>query len=272
MNAGPVKLAPPIPALLFILSMTLLPVATRAADPGPQNVVREFCQLDAMGARLASPRWREIAPLIAWPFDPAWDQILFITGYQIGSTRALDEGRLAVDVDYAVVGEASALGFEPVSYRDRVTFILDTPDEIHWRIISPMVPPHVFGALVSADEVVATLKNDRGSFVSSSLFVQRLMRAAGWDVGYERTTDLLSHGSYGPTDDPRAGDLAVYTQDGTAYHVGVLERDGKVVSATLNGGIVRTTLNAFLGQVQYLRLFVTERLPAEPTPTPGEGP
>jgi hypothetical protein len=259
---------------MWLLAMALLAPPARAADPGPQNVVREFCQLDAMGARLTSSGWRGIAPLIAPPFDPAWDQILFITGYHIASTRALDEGRLAVEVEYGVVGEASALGFEAVSYRDRVTFVLETTDEIQWRIISPMVPPHIFGARIAADEIVAVLKNERGSFVSNSLFVQRLMRAGGWDVGYERTADLLSHASYGPTDDPRTGDLVVYTQDGTAYHVGVLEGEGRLVSATLNGGVVRTTLNAFLGEVVYLRLLATQRLPtaaAEPTPTPGDG-
>jgi hypothetical protein len=256
-------------ACVGLATLLLLAAPTHAADPGPQNVVREFCQLDANGARLGSVS-RELSPLVGWIFEPAWDVVLFITGYQIGSTRPLEEGRLAVDVEYAVVGEATALGFEAVAYRDRVTFVLDTPDEISWRIQSPMVPPHVFAARMAADDVVAALKNGRGGFVSNSLFVQRLMRTAGWDVGYERTADLLSHGTYGTVDVSRAGDLVVYTQDGAAYHVGILERDGKVVSATLNGGIVRTTLNAFLGEVQYLRLRATGRIPtvAPSTPTP----
>jgi len=86
----------------LILSL-FLASPTRAADPGPQNVVREFCQLDANGARLGSVG-HGIAALVGWPFDPAWDEVLFITGYQIGSTRPLDEGRLAIDVEYAVVG------------------------------------------------------------------------------------------------------------------------------------------------------------------------
>jgi hypothetical protein len=251
------------------VAVLLFAPAIHAADPGPQNVVRDFCRLDANGARLASHGWREIAPLVGWPFDPAWDQIQFITGYQIGSTRPLEEGRLAIDVEYGVVGEASALGFEPVSHRERVTFILDTPDEIHWRIISPMVPPHVFGARFMADEIVATLKDGHGSFVPNSLFVQRLMRAGGWDVKYEPTVDLLSHGIYGPTESPDTGDLVVYTQNGVAYHVGVVEAENTIVSATLNGGIVRTTVNAFLGDVHYLHLFATGRLPtATPASTP----
>jgi hypothetical protein len=235
-----------------------------AIDPGPQNLVRQFCQLDANGARLIAGRWNEIAPLVAWPFHPAWDQISFITGYEISSTRALEEGRLAVDVDYSVVGEASAFGFEPVSYIDRVTFVLATSDEIHWSILGPMIAPRVFGNRVSVEDVVATLRNGRDGFVSNSLFVNQLIRSAGWDVPYERAVDLLSGNHYAPTDDPQPGDLVVYVQDGVVYHVGLLTKNDRVVSSTLNGGIVRTTLNAFPGEVRYLRLLDPERLP---TPT-----
>jgi hypothetical protein len=252
-------------------ALLLASAPIHAADPGPQNVVREFCRLDANGARLGSHAWREIAPLLAWPFDPAWDRVVFVTGYQIGPTRALEEGRLAVDVDYGVVGEASALGFEPLSYRERVTFTLDTADEIRWHIVTPMLPPHVFGARVAGADVVAALKEGRGAFVPNSLFVQRLMRAAGWDVGYERTADLLSHATYGPVEEARVGDLAVFAQDGAPYHVGVVEGEGKVVSSTLNGGGVGTTPNAFLGDVPDLRLLAAARRPtvaAPPTPPP----
>lgn len=263
----------PCPPTFVALAVALvLTVATglvlpaRAADPGPQNLVREFCQLDANGARLVANGWNDLAPLVAWPFDPAWDEVRFITGYQIGTTRALEDGRLAVEVDYSVVGEASAAGFEPVSYLDRVTFVLGTADEIHWRVLSPMLAPRVFGTRMQPEEAVAILKNERGVFVSNSLFVNRLMQAGGWNVPYERTVDLLNGRNFGPTEDPRAGDLVVYAQDGVAYHVGILGKQGGVVSATLNGGIVRTTLNAFLGEVHYLRLLAPAA--ALPTPTP----
>jgi len=225
-----------------------------AFDPGPQNVVREFSRLDADGARLLGGRWRELAPLVAWPLEPAWDRVLLITGYQIGTTRPLEGGRLAVDVDYAVVGEASALGFEAVSYIDRVTFVLATTDEVQWYIVSPMVAPHVFGSRTPPDEIVASLAKAHRAFVSSSLFVNQLMRAAGWDVPYEPAADLLNGRYYAPTDDPQPGDLVVYTHDGVAYHAGILVKQGRVVSSTLNAAIVRTTVNAFLGQVHYLRL------------------
>jgi hypothetical protein len=237
-----------------------------AADQGPQNVVRQFCRLDANGARLVAGRWREVASLVAWPLDPAWDHVVFITGYQIGTTRALDDGQLAVDVDYGVVGEATAFGFEAASHTDRVTFVLDTPDEVHWRIISPMVAPRVFASLAPSDEIVATLKNSRGAFVSSSLFINQLMHAAGWNVPYERAADLLSGKNYAATDDPQPGDVVVYVQDGVAYHAGILGQQRRVVSSTLNGGIVRTTLNVFLGEVHYLRLIEPQALP---TPTVG---
>jgi hypothetical protein len=247
-----------------------------AAAPGPQNLVRGFCEADGMGARLPGGRLHAITRLLSWPFDPAWDHVFLITGYRIGPTIPREDGKLSVDVDYAVVGEATVLGFEPVSYMERVAFLLDTPDGTHWQIVSPMVPPHVFGHRVQNDELVASLKEGRGAFLPSSVFVQQLLHAAGWNVPYIPTADLLTSSSYGPVESPMKGDLVVYVQDGVPYHVGVLEGPDRVISSTLNGGIVRTTANAFLGEVSYLRLVVpaalaTERSAVTPTPL-GKGP
>jgi hypothetical protein len=228
-----------------------------------------------MGARLPGGRLREITGLLSWPFDPAWDRALLITGYRIGPTIPLDDGQLSVDVDYAVVGEATALGFDPGSHMERVTFVLDTPDGTHWRIVSPMVPPHVFGHRVGTEELVAWLKEGRGAFVPSSLLVQQLLQAAGWDVPYIPTTDLLLSSSYGAVESPRKGDLVVYVQNEVPYHVGVLEGADRVISSTLNGGIVRTTANAFLGEVRYLRLIAppaTQTEGAAKAPAPDERP
>jgi hypothetical protein len=118
-----------------------------------------------------------------------------------------------------------------------------------------------------AEEIVATL-NGRGAFVSNSRFVHQLMHAAGWSVPYERAVDLLSGRVYGPVEDPQPGDVVVYAQDGVAYHAGILGKQGAVTSATLNGGIVRTTLNAFLGEVHYLRLIAPAGSPTPAVPTP----
>ena len=49
------------------------------------------------------------------------------------------------------------------------------------------------------------------------------------------------------------GDLALYYDGDRPYHVGVVESDETVVSATLNGGIRRTPFGAFAGEIRYRR-------------------
>lgn len=244
-------------------------VPAHADDPGPQNAVRRFCAADAMGARMIAGQWREVGELVAWPFDPAWDRVVSITGYRIGSTEALDDGQVNVEVDYAVVGETTSTGFEAGAHVERVTFLLDSAGDNHWRIVAPLVPPHVFGHRLQTEEVVESLKHGRNAFVSSSLFVQQLLQAAGWDVPHIPTAALLGESTYGSVSSPAKGDLIVYVQEGVPYHVGLLEAPGRVISSTLNAGIVRTTPNAFLGEVRYVRLLAPAKVPTTTsTPTP----
>lgn len=254
-------------AMILVVSAVAIVAATgvATAEPGPQNTVRRFCRADATGARVFGVQWGRVAELVAWPFDPAWDRVLFVTGYRIGPPRGLEDGRVAVDVDYGVVGEATVTGFEPGVHVESVTFVLDDDAGGQWRIISPLLPPHVFGHRVRADEIVGVLAGGRGRFLASSVFVQRLLRAAGWDVPYVPTSTLLSEGTYAEVSAPARGDLVVYVQDGLPYHVGLLEAPGRVVSTTSNAGVVRSTLNAFPGEVRYGRLAGVGRLAVLPS-------
>lgn len=253
--------------LATILDLALPPAY--ADDSGPQNAVRRFCAADAMGARMVAGQWRGVGELVAWPFDPAWDRVVSITGYRIGATEALDDGQVKVEVDYAVVGETTATGFEPGAHVERLTFVLDSAGDNDWRIVAPLLPPHVFGHRLQIEEVVDSLKHGRSAFVSSSLFVQQLLQAAGWDVPHVATAALLGESTYGSVSSPAKGDLIVYVQEGVPYHVGLLEAPNRVISSTLNAGIVRTTPNAFLGEVRYLRLMAPAKAPtATPIPTP----
>jgi hypothetical protein len=258
------------PYAFLALSFLGATYPVRADDPGPQNTLRRFSAADAMGARTGGP-WHEVAELVAWPLEPAWDRVVFITGYRIGSPETLEDGRVSISVDYAVVGEASAVGFETAPHLERVDFLLASAEGADWRIVSPALPPHVFGHRLQADDVVASLKHGRGTFVPNSLFVQQLLQAAGWDVPLVPTNTLLDEGVYGSVSSPRKGDLVVYVQAGVPYHVGFLEARDRVVSSTLNAGIMRTTPNAFMGEIHYLRLRARTAVPSEaPVATPTE--
>lgn len=249
----------------FALLLTALAGASSSAavELGPQGVVRQFCQADALGRRATASGWTAIAPLVEWSFEPAWDHVVLIGGYEVGSPEQGEDGALVVEVRYSIIGQLSALGLDTVVYVDTVAFEVRAPGETGWRIVGPPPAPHIFGNRVDIDLMRRSLEQGGVNFIPDSVFVWQVFRSAGWNVPFERTADLLAGGGYRPVDRPAVGDLVVYLRDERPYHVGLLESEGQVVSSSLNAGIVRTAIEAFAGEVRYLRLVEPEPAPAE---------
>ncbi len=251
--------------LLGALRLSVLPA--EAVETGPQAVVRQFCQADGVGQRVTLAGWGGIAPLVSWTFEPAWDRAVLIAGYEVGTPRPSDAGRLAVEVRYTVVGQVSALGFDANAQVEAVTFDMGTSDGAGWRIFGPPPPPHIFSNRVDVDQMRRSFAEGGMNFLANTIFVWQMLHSAGWNVSFETTADLLNGAAYRIVDQPKTGDLVVYLRDNTPYHVALLEGEHQVVSSTLNAGIVRTATDAFPGDVKYLRLV-------EPAaaPTPGATP
>lgn len=201
--------------------------------------------------------WADLMPIVSWPFEPAWDVVVLITGYDIGSPRPCEGGALEVDVHYTVVGQVTALGFDSNTYVETVTLRVHAPED-GWRIIGPPPPPHVFATCVDVEPMRRTLEFGTSDFLPNSLFVWQMFGSAGWSVPFQLTADLLTGTTYRPVEKPQVGDVVAYLRDGVPYHAGLLEAENRVVSSTLNAGIVRTAVDAFAGEVRYLRLIEPE--------------
>lgn len=247
--------------LVFCLALATTCPAV-AAEAGPQGIVRQFCQADGLGRRVSLRNSAEFARIVEWPLEPAWDSVLLITGYSVGSPRAAEGGGFDVEVDYTVVGQVSALGLETSVYVETVTFRVHAPEQ-GWRIIGPPPLPHIFGTRVDIEALRRSFTYGTLTFLPNSVFIWQMFRSAGWNVPFERTADLLAGATYRLVQKPRVGDVVVYLQDGAAYHAGLLDAENQVASSTLSAGIVRTAVDAFGGDVRYLRL-----IEPEPEPTP----
>jgi hypothetical protein len=127
----------------------------------------------------------------------------------------------------------------------------------------------VFLTQVDPDEMAASLDSDAGSFLSNTAFVRRFLSGAGWELPPLSARDLPALMELGEVTNPSLGDLVLYYDDQTPYHVGVLEADEVVLSATLNGGVRRAPLGAFAGKVRYRRPLASARVL---TPTPVKAP
>ena len=250
-----------IVAPLLVLAVSLLAgVSPAGGQLGPQTVVRQFCQADGLGQRASLPNWAAVAPLVTWIYEPAWDHVMLISSYTVDSPRSAEPMTLLVDVHYQVTGQVSARGVDPQGYVETVTFQV-TPYGTGWRIAGPPPPPHIFGDSVDVDAMRRSLEQGGVNFIADSLFVWRMFQAAGWNVDFEATGDLPDGPLYRAVDQPLPGDVVAYLRDGSPYHIGLLEADDQVVSSTLNAGIVRTAIDAFTGEVKYLRLV-------QPNPAP----
>jgi hypothetical protein len=251
------------PSRFFTLAAALIVVSLPAwgVEFGPQGIVRQFCQADALGERVTVGGWVGVAPLLEWSLEPAWDHVMLIAGYSVDPPHRTEGGVFTVDVSYSVVGVLSASGLTSEPHLDRITFQVRAPDERGWRIMGPPPPPYIFSDLVDVDTMRRSFADGNASFMSNTAFVWQMFRAAGWNVSPAHTADLLSSGVYRTVDQPAVGDLVAYLRDDSPYHVGILEAHEQVVSSTLNAGIVRASLNAFAGEVKYLRLVSHEPEP-----------
>ncbi len=232
------------------------------AQLGPQTVVRQFCEADALGRRVTIQGWSRVAPLVEWPLEPAWDHAFLITSYTVGWPVPADEDTLTIEVRYAVMQEVTAEEVKDLGRIDSVTFKVRASEGANWRIVGPPPSPYLFQQQVDAEALRRSLGQGGMNFIPDSLFVAGMLRAAGWDVPPLPTAKLLSNDIYRAVKEPRAGDLVVWLRDGIPYHSGLLDRDEMVVSSTLNAGLMRTTLDAFAGDVKALRLVRRPAVPA----------
>jgi len=239
---------------------------TPAAGVDPLAVARTFCQADGRGARLGPGAWAAIAPLAGWSLEPAWDHVRLISGYQLGESRSHD-GQIDVDVQYSVVADVDADGVRSTQRTDTRTLTLEADGDGGWRLRGPPPPPYVFESEADAERLASLLDPANDGYLSNSGFIWRLLRDAGWEIPHADTDALPRATGFRAERSANVGDLALYYDRDTPYHVAMVESDDRVVSATLNGGLRRTPFGAFAGEIRYLRPVKTSPSPGV-TPTP----
>lgn len=262
--------------LRTVASLLALLVAMPAAGEDPLAVLRAFCQADGDGARMRAATWPAIEPLVGWGLEPAWDHLYLIGGYEIGTPEARD-GLVEVKVDYHAARLVRSRGAGGEARVESRRYTLEPIGDGGWRLRGPPPPPFVFESQADVDALVALLAPQGSPYTSNSAFVWHLLRDAGFTLPYSDVIDLPTAYGLRPERSANVGDLAVYYGAGTPYHVGMVESDEGIVSATLNGGLRRTPFGAFAGEIRYLRpvsdadLAATPAATAAPTRSPAGG-
>jgi hypothetical protein len=244
-----IRLIPRLAATLALAAMAL-PPRSEAADP--LNTMRSFCRADGHGARLSPSSWNEVADLVTWQLEPAWDRVRLIAGYELGTPRARD-GAVEIDVQYTVTAEVTARGVTREGRVETQTYTLVPDGRGGWQLRAPPSLPYVFENQADAEALQALLDPADSEYASSSGFVWQLLRGAGWELPHLDVSALAGSAYLAARRSAEVGDLAIYYDGERPYHVAVVESEDMVVSSTLNGGIRRTPFSAFAGEIRYFR-------------------
>jgi hypothetical protein len=121
---------------------------TGSLQRDPADIVKKYVSLDAHGARLEAISWEAEKPYIGWKDEPAWGHVVVITGYTVRTELkdwdVLNNFDVVVPVDFEVLGdmywEQATFLSEPKV--ERIGFRVKAVNGM-WRIVEPMVPPHV---------------------------------------------------------------------------------------------------------------------------------
>lgn len=250
------------------LTLSLLTVlSSPALGADPLGTMRAYCRADGLGDRLQPSTWANVASLVTWKLEPAWDRLLLIRGYEMGTPQLREDG-VEVEVTYTVSAE---LDPERVRHEVRLEnriYRLTTEDKgEHWRVTGPPPVPHLFESQADVGELSSLLAPEDNAYVSSSAFVWHILKKAHPALPYLDTKSLASAPYLVETEEPAQGDVALYYDGEVVFHVGVVEADGLIMSATMNAGVWRGPPESFPGTVQY-RTVDVEGVEGNPKDSP----
>lgn len=114
----------------------------------PVDIVKRYVRLDQKGARLDAMGFDVLAPYIDWSDEPVWDHIVVIQGVDVPEDyrkwEIIDNLEVIIPVTFRVRGSVNlkTATFTPDERTEEVRFHV-TAVRSSWRIIEPMMPPHI---------------------------------------------------------------------------------------------------------------------------------
>jgi len=138
------------PLMLGLLCMGLGEVMaqTGALSHPPTELVKKYFELDQKGAKLDSLSYESLAPYRDWQEEPAWGRIVVIRGFSVAEHyrqwEVVNRLEVVIPVTFEVIGYVylETAGFVPESSVEEVRVRVKSVKN-RWRIIEPVLPPHV---------------------------------------------------------------------------------------------------------------------------------
>jgi hypothetical protein len=114
----------------------------------PADVVKRYVLLDQKGARLDAVSFDTVTPYIDWKEEPAWGRIVVVEKTTVSEDyrqwEILNNLEVIIPVTFQVRGSVylETASFVPEDRTEEVRFHVKVVGN-YWRILSPVIPPHV---------------------------------------------------------------------------------------------------------------------------------
>jgi len=114
----------------------------------PVEVVKRYVLLDQKGARLDAPSFETVTPYIDWREEPAWGRVVVVQKTTVPEDyrkwEILNNLEVIIPVTFHVRGAVylETGTFVPEEATEEVRFHVKVVENF-WRIVSPVIPPHV---------------------------------------------------------------------------------------------------------------------------------
>lgn len=139
--------------LALALLMSAVPLSAQMSQSGsmrrsPVEVVKRYVLLDQKGARLNAPSFDTVTPYIDWKEEPTWGRIVVVQKITVPEDyrkwEILNNLEVIIPVTFQVRGSVylETASFVPEETTEEIRFHVKVVGN-YWRIISPVIPPHV---------------------------------------------------------------------------------------------------------------------------------
>lgn len=149
----------------------------------PADVVKRYVLLDQKGARLDAVSFDTVTPYIQWKEEPAWGRIVVVQKTTVSEDyrqwEILNNLEVIIPVTFQVRGSVylETASFVPEDRTEEVRFHVKVVGN-YWRILSPVIPPHVgLKRMVSFARDAAVHESDDTQRTALTVLIDSLRKA-----------------------------------------------------------------------------------------------
>ena len=121
---------------------------TGGLSHSPAEIVKKYFELDQKGAKLDSMSFEALAPFRSWDTEPLWGKVIVIREFSVAEHHrdweVVNRLEVVIPVTFQVIGSVylETAGFLPETSVEEIRVRVKSIKN-RWRIIEPVLPPHV---------------------------------------------------------------------------------------------------------------------------------